>query len=124
MDEEVDVAKANAQETGEQFTRKGMQHTRSHMYGTIALGGFDCITRSPIVEWRQDYHVDLLLEKIKQSCDGQRIHANGKVLTVILQNTKWQNHRPTLGNGSADLLRQHHFVAQTCPPCMRRMLAQ
>src|SRR5579885_1773298 len=118
MNDDMNVAKADAQQTAEHLLRDGQQFLRVDMDGAIAFRRLDRVARSPVIERRQNDEVHLLFEHFEDFHNGQRIHADGHVLAMIFQHAERQRDRPALRDRSPDLMRQHQFVAQLAYPAL------
>ena len=117
MDEEVDVAKADAQQAVEQILREWQQPVRAHMHRAVPLRRLDRIAAGAVVERRQDDEIDFLFDSLQRICHHQRVQADGQMLAMILEHAHGQGHRPVLLDRLSDLMRQHHLVTHLPPHC-------
>ena len=72
------------------------------MHAPRPLWRFDRIARSTIMEGRQDHDVRFLLDDVKRTGDGERVHANGQMLAMVFKNAQRQDDRQIGRNGGPD----------------------
>lgn len=115
MNEDMNVAKADAQQAAKHVLGQGDELFRIDMQRAVAFRRLDRIARRAVIEGRQDDEIDLLLENFEDFHHGQRIHADGHVLAVVFENAQGKDDRPAPLDRRPDLARQHQFVAQLSP---------
>ena len=85
VDEEMDVAEADAEEALPHLAGERDEPVGPDLERAGALRWLDRVARRAVVERRQDDEVHLLLDQVEHPGDGEGVHADRHVLAVILE---------------------------------------
>ena len=108
----MNVPEADAQEPGEHRLGERQQRLGVDVQRAGAFRRLDGVARGAVIERRKDDEVHLLLEQdLEDAGDGERVHSDRHVLTVIFKNPERQDDGPAGFDRRANLVGQHQFEA-------------
>jgi hypothetical protein len=116
VNDDVNVSESDTQQALEHRLGDGNQSLCVDMQSPVPFWRLDRVARGAVVERRQNDEVHLLFQDVENAGDGERVHPNGHMLPMVLEDAKRKDDRPSGIDRGADLVGQHRFVAHRTLP--------